>query len=270
MERNVLIASHCVHKNQLVTALLTICFAVVLSFSAVYAQEEDEEGIFWGDEGEFEEFGEDEFFGEGEEFLDEEGFLDEEDFLGEEDEFLEEEFLEPDEYLLGAEEEEEPPQTGVDLADEARREGFSIQVSAASTGYVNHTLSTWNSLIDFRGSVDFPFLMQIGPIKFRLGAEVTTFSFENSLPVGGEFSGIGFLGLVTFPAGPSSVQVGAGVMGSSPAYVVAQSFGFSLANLADVRIGVRSTNAFGLPEDMNATGARASWLDGFITVGYTL
>lgn len=242
-----------------------ISLALILIPGTILAQEEDqEEGIFWGEEEEFEEFEEDEFFEEGDEFFEED------EFLGEEDEFFEEEFTEPDEYLLGEEEEQQPARTRVEFAEEARREGFTVQVSAASPGYVNNTLQTWNSMIDVRVSIDFPFLMQVGPVKFRLGAEVTTFSFENSLPVGGEFGGVGVLGLVTFPAGPSSVQFGGGVMGSSPAFVVAQSFGLSVANVIDLRVGVRSTNAFNLPEDMNATGARASWLDGFVAVGYTL
>jgi len=244
-----------------------------LFFPEISSAQDEDEGIFWGDEGEYEEYEEDEYY-EDDEYIEDEEYYEEgeeyyeegEEFL-EEGEFLEDEFGEAEEYLYG---EEEAEQTGVEFAEEAIREGFTVQVSAASPGYVNHTLSSWNSAIDVRVGIDFPFLMQIGPVKFRLGAEVVTFSFENYLPIGGEFAGVGVLGMVTFPAGPSSVQVGAGVMGSSPTYVVEQSFGLSIANLVDLRFGVRSTNSFNLPEDINATGSRASWMDGFVSVGYTL
>lgn len=262
MEGNVLKISY-----PTMAILIMIGLALLFMPEIGFAQDEEEdEGIFWGEEEDLGEFDEEEFLGEDEEFLGED-----EEFLGEDEEFLDEEsFDEADEYLYGEEEAEEAEQTGVELAEEARREGFTVQVSAASPGYVNNTLSNWNSGIDIRVSFDFPFLMQIGPIKFRLGAEVATFSFDNYLPIGGEFGGVGILGIVTFPAGPSSVQIGGGVMGSSPAFVVAQSFGLSVANVVDLRIGVRSTNAFNLPEEMNATGSRASWMDGFVTVGYTL
>lgn len=256
-------ASHNFGRSLTIVAAFFIGVALVITPQLSLAQEEEDEGIFWGEEEDLEGFEEDEeFLEEDEEFLEEdEGFLDEEgEFLLEEDEFFEED--------LG--EEEEAEQTGVEFAEEAIREGFTVQLSAASPTYVNNTLMTWNSSTDIRVGIDLPFLMRIGPIRFRLGAEVATFSFKNYLPVGGEFGGVGILGIVTFPAGPSSVQVGVGVMGSSPAFVVAQSFGLSVANLFDLRIGVRSTNAFNLPEDMNATGARASWLDGFVAVGYTM
>lgn len=248
------------------TLLFVTALALVILPPAGFAQdEEEEEGIFWGEEeeefGEFEE--DEEFLGVDEEFPEDEGFLEDEEFLEEEG------FGEPEEYLLG-EEEEAGEQTGAELAEEAIREGFTVQVTVASPGYVNHTLQTWNSFLDFRASIDFPFLMQIGPVKFRLGAEVVSYRFENYLPIGGKFSGVGFLGMVTFPAGPSSVQIGAGVMGSSPAFVAAQSFGMSVANMFDVRIGVRSTNTLSLPKDINATGSRASWLDGYVAIGYTL
>ena len=278
MEENILKISRFDYSVPTFVIILLIGMIVLFLPEFSSAQDEDE-GIFWGEEDDEEYYEEDEeyyeegdeYYDEGEEYYDEgEEYYEEGEEYYEEGEFLEEEtFGETDEYLYGAEE-EEPEQTGADLAEEAIREGFTVQVTAASPGYVNHTLTTWNSGIDLRVSIDFPFLMQLGPIKFRLGAEVSTFSFDNYLPIGGEFAGVGILGMVTFPAGPSSVQVGGGVMGSSPAFVVAQSFGLSVANVIDLRIGVRSTNAFNLPEDINASGSRASWMDGFVTVGYTL
>lgn len=247
--------------------LILVTFFIWVVPGTVYAQEE-EEGIFWGEEEEeFDEFDEDEFLLEDEEFFEED-----EEFFEEDEEFLEEEedFLGEEEFLFEEEEGEEEEQTAVEFADEATREGFTIQVSAASPAYVNHTLMTWNSSIDVRASVDLPMLLQIGPLKFRLGAEVATFRFKNYLPIGGEFGGVGFFGMVTFPAGPSNVQLGVGVIGSSPAFVAAQSFGLSVANLVDVRIGVRSTTTLSAPEELKASGGRAAWMDGFVAVGYTL
>ena len=112
-------------------------------------------------------------------------------------------------------------------------------------------------------------LMEVGSVKFRIGVELGTFSFENYLPVGGEFTGIGAMGVLSFPAGPSTVQVGGGIMGSSPSIMASQSFGINIAAF-NIRIGIRTTMAFSLPDGFEADDTSANWLDGFVSIGYTL
>jgi len=257
------------------SALILVLFA---SPDFASAQDEDEEGIFWGEEeegfGDEDFFGDDEeLFGDDEEFFDEaeegefeeEGFGDDEEFFDEAEEGEFDEFLEEEEEA--ADEEDE---SGVGLAREAEQEGFTIQLSAASPGYVNSTLMTWNSFLDFRVGLELPFIMQLGPIKFRLGLEVGSFKFENYLPVGGVFKGVSAAAVLSFPAGPSRVKVGVGIAGSSPSFVVSQSFGIPVGESLIMRIGVRSTAAANPPPELKTYGAMAAWLDGFVAVAYTL
>ncbi|MFQ6608898.1 MAG: hypothetical protein ACE5EE_10235 [Fidelibacterota bacterium] len=241
---------------------------ILSSPSIIFAQDEDEdEGVFWEDEEYFDEDTTEYFDEDTSEFYEDEFYYDEEDtadfYYGDEDtaDFFE------DEYIYGEEEEDEL--TDLEFAEEGERQGYTVQLTAASPGYVNHTLETWNSKIDFRVNVDLPMLMEVGPVKFRIGAELGSFSFKNYLPVGGEFSGISVLGVLSFPAGPSTVQVGGGIMGSSPAIMASQSFGINIAAF-NIRVGIRTTMAFNLPEGFKTTDVSANWLDGFVSIGYTL
>lgn len=257
--------------------LLVLMVCLIASPHSASAQDEDEEGIFWGEEDEaFEDEG---FFGDDEELFDEEegffeedeGELEEED-LGEDEEFFDEaEESEFDEFLEEEEEAaDEEDESGVGLAREAEQEGFTIQLSAASPGYVNSTLMTWNSFLDFRVGLELPFLLRLGPIKFRLGLEVGSFKFENYLPVGGVFKGVSGAAVVSFPAGPSRVKLGVGITGSSPSLVASQSMGIPVGESLIMRIGVRSTAAANPPPQLKTYGSVAAWLDGFVALAYTL
>ncbi len=250
--------------NIRVMRLCTIVIALTATVwvHPLYAQEEEEEeGIIWGEEEEgFDEdfFGEDdEFFDEGEESFDDEFGLEDE-FGDEMDEFLEEDELLEEEFV-----EEEFDEEPVDF-------GYNVRLSAASPSFVNNTLMTWNSFLDVRLGADLPFTFSLGPIRMRLGAEVVTYKFENYLPEGGTFNGVGIYGMVTFPAGPSDMHVGVGVLGSSPAVVLGQSFGIPYTDNIILKLGTRVTMAANPPEQIKEIGPAASWLEGFFTVVYSL
>ncbi len=252
----------------LYSVFLLFAIFVISSPVTLFGQEDaEEEGVFWEDEEYFDEDTTEYFEDDTSEYYEDEYYYDEEDtadfYYGDEDtaDFIE------DEYIYGEEEEDEL--TDLEFAEEGERQGYTVQLTAASPGYVNHTLETWNSKIDFRVNVDLPMLMEVGPVKFRIGAELGTFSFKNYLPVGGEFKGISAMGVLSFPAGPSTVQVGGGIMGSSPAVMASQSFGINITAF-NIRIGIRTTMAFNLPEGFKADDTSANWLDGFISIGYTL
>ena len=255
--------------------IVALALALLAWPNFIFAQEE--EGIFWGEEEES--FGDEEFFGDDEEIFDEEeGFFEEdegefeEEDLGEEEEFFDEaEDDEFDEFLVEEEEAvDEADESGVGLARKAEQEGFTIQLSAASPGYVNSTLMTWNSFFDLRLGLELPFIMQLGPVKFRLGLEVGSFKFENYLPVGGVFKGVSGAAILSIPAGDSRIKLGVGIAGSSPAIVASQSFGIPVGESLIMRIGVRSTAAADPPPEVKTYGSMAAWLDGFVAVAYTL
>ena len=246
---------------------------LLLGIGPLYAQEEEE---FF--EGEFDE-----------EFLDEEeGFFDDEDAFLEDDEFNEDEFFDEEGDLeFGGEAEEEAAEEEFDEGD--TRQGYTIQISGVLPGmpgktsagasvfyptYKNSSLAKWISPTPFfRVSVDFPFYFEFGSIGFRAGLDVGMASFETDpdvLPIGGKFGGLSAFGVVTVPIGVTNLRFGAGIVGTSPAYMASQSFGFALGPALDVRFGLRATTAYNPPDEIKRDGTHASWVDGFVSVGLTL
>tara|TARA_B100001029_G_scaffold86051_1_gene70657 strand:+ start:237 stop:800 length:564 start_codon:yes stop_codon:yes gene_type:complete len=156
----------------------TFCLFLVFCFvpqDILYAQDDDEGEIFWGEEEEEDE----EFFDEDEEFLE-----DDEDFEEDPDAFFDEE--EEDEFYddEGEFEEEEfdEEMSSTDLSDAALKMGYTLTLHGASPALVSHSLYTYNSFVNFRLGVEMPILMQVGPLRFRLGAELGTVKFEDYYP----------------------------------------------------------------------------------------
>ncbi len=246
---------------------------VFTPFTNLYAQDEEDdsvEEIFWGDE---EEEGLDEEFDFDEELGDEdlEGFEFEEDFgddegfeedFGDDEEFDDEEF--DDEFAEDFEEPEESTQ------EAAQRMGYTLNLSGSSPGFVNHQLQSYNSGVDFRATFEFPMLLQMGPFRFRLGAEIGTFKFTNYKPIGGTFSGVHVTGVLSFPAGPGQVRLGGGMIGSGFGVIAENSYGLTLGSGLDVRVGLRSTTAFGIKDSKENDLGTASWMDGILVIGVNL
>ena len=234
---------------------LDILFTLVVSFCLCPLIAQEEEAIIWGDD---EEGLDDEFFGDDDEFFDDEEFGDDE-FDDELEDFLEEEEEPVDEFFV----EESVETSPLDM-------GYAIRLSASSPSFVNNTLMTWNSLVDVRFGADLPFNFQLGPLTMRIGAEVVTYKFINYMPKGGEFSGVGFYGILTFPAGASDMHAGLGLLGSSPGLVVGQSFGFPYTDEIIFKMGTRATIALNLPDELKESGSQATWFEAFLTVVYRL
>ena len=246
---------------------------VFTPFTNLYAQDEEDdsvEEIFWGDE---EEEGLDEEFDFDEELGDEdlEGFEFEEDFgddegfeedFGDDEEFDDDEF--DDEFAEDFEEPEESTQ------EAAQRMGYTLNLSGSSPGFVNHQLQSYNSGVDFRATFEFPMLLSMGPFRFRLGAEIGTFKFTNYKPIGGTFSGVHVTGVLSFPAGPGQVRLGGGMIGSGFGVIAENSYGLTLGNALDVRVGLRSTTAFGIKDSKENDLGTASWMDGILIIGVNL
>ena len=148
---------------------------------------------------------------------------------------------------------------------------------------MNPALNNWNSKVDLRGSIEFRVLMQFLGARFRFGAEVGTFNFENAIPQiveqGGEkkqlapgdtYSGITAMGLMSFPAGPGKIKIGAGIVGSAAGFMMEASYGFRVGGILDVRGGIRSTEALSAESAGAITLGRAGWMDGQIVLGINL
>ena len=251
------------------TFYILLGFLLVLSPSSnIYAQDEDDsvEEIFWGDEEE-ESFDEEFDFSDDEEFEDDmEGLeFDDEEFS--EDEF-DDEFIDDEDMEDFSEDFAEEPEE--DIGEAASRLGYTLNIVGASPGFVNHGLSTYNSGVDFRASFEFPMLLQIAGVRFRLGAEVGTFKFTNGKPIGGVYSGVHATGILSFPAGPGQVKIGGGIVGKGLGFIAENSYGFALGDALDIRLGIRSTTALNVKNDKDNILGTVSWLDGLIILGVSL
>ena len=85
----------------------------------------------------------------------------------------------------------------------------------------------------------------------------------------GKFGGIGFFGVVTIPSGPANLRLGVGMLGTSPAYMAVQCIGMALGDMLDLRLGVRSTAAYNVPDGLTTAGTHMSWVDAFMALGMT-
>ena len=245
---------------------LLLIFTPFTNLSAQDEEDDSVEEIFWGDEEEDE--GLDEEFDFDEELGDEdlEGFEFEEDFG--EDEGFEEDFGDDEEFDDEfAEDFEEPEESA---AEAAQRLGYTLNIVGASPGFASHQLRTYNSGMNFRASFEFPMLLQMGPVRFRLGAEVGTFKFTNYKPIGGVYSGVHVTGILSFPAGPGQVRLGGGMVGSGFGVIAENSYGFAVGNALDIRIGLRSTTAFNVTDDKKNKLGTIGWLDGILVLGVSL
>ena len=260
------------------TSFLSLYFLLgilifILPSNILYAQDDTVEEIFWGDDEEEE--GLDEEFDFSEEDEDLEGLeFDDEEFS--DDEFGDEEFSDDefDDEFIDDEDmedfEEDFAEEDEDIAEAASRLGYTLNIVGASPGFVNRGLNYYDSGVDFKASFEFPMLLQIAGIRFRLGAEVGTFKFQNKKPIGGAYSGLQAIGVLSFPAGPGQVKIGGGLLGKNIGFVAENSYGFALGNALDIRLGIRSSTGFNVKDDKGNILGTASWLDGMLILGISL
>lgn len=261
------------HKTQTLfpISLMLGLFLIFTPSTILTAQEEEGsvEEIFWGDEEEDEGLDEEFDFSEDEELGEEDlgGFEFEDE--GFDDEGFDDEFSDDDEFADDFSEDfsDEPEES---MQETASRLGYTLNLIGSSPSFVNHQLSTYNSGMDFRATFEFPMLLEMGPFRFRLGAEVGTFKFTNYKPVGGTFSGVHVTGILSFPAGPGQVRMGGGLVGSGFGFIAENSYGLTIGNGLDFRVGLRSTTAFGIKDSKKNDLGTVSWLDGIVAIGVSL
>ena len=100
--------------------------------------------------------------------------------------------------------------------------------------------------------------------------EVGTFKFTNYKPIGGTYSGVHATGILSFPAGPGQVRLGAGMVGKGFGFIAENSYGFAIGETLDIRLGVRSTTAFNVTDDKSNNLGTVSWMDGILVLGVSL
>jgi hypothetical protein len=221
-----------------------------------------------------------EFFGDDEEYEDDEyeddEYLDDDEY--EDDEYEDDEY-EDDEYEDDEDEFDESEDNEV-LSDEAENLGYTIDLQGGSPRFVNKNIIDWASNVDIRGSVEFPVLMQVLGMKFRFGAEIGTFNFENKIPkkeadgsllkVGDTYSGITAMGILAFPAGPGKIKLGTGIVGASPGFIMEATYGIRIGGILDIRGGFRSTEVINAATKEGVELGHTGWVDGIVVLGINL
>jgi hypothetical protein len=153
-------------------------------------------------------------------------------------------------------------------------------LQGGSPRFVNKNIIDWASNVDLRGSVEFPVLMQVLGMKFRFGAEIGTFKFENAVPkkeadgslleVGDTYAGISAMGILAFPAGPGKIKLGTGIVGSSAGFIMEATYGIRIGGILDIRGGFRSTEVINATTKENVKLGHTGWVDGIIVLGINL
>tara|TARA_A100001037_G_scaffold71803_1_gene64247 strand:+ start:115 stop:894 length:780 start_codon:yes stop_codon:yes gene_type:complete len=255
---------------------IILILIIFLNINNVFAQEESFDDFLDSDDDFGLDFEDEEFSLDGEELFDDE-FSDDE---FSDDEFSDDEFS--DDFSIDESFSSSESITLEDNFEGDTRSGYSLLVSGGIPVFRNNTLIDWNGSPSGRISIDLPNYFTIGPIGFRIGAEFVNYGFSydetglnindqnrDQLPLKGKLNGIGFFGVTTFTSGPGNLRFGVGLLNTSPAYTFAQSIGFAIGRVLDVRIGIRGTVAYSIPKEIPTVGTHISWVDSFIATGIT-
>jgi len=84
-----------------------------------------------------------------------------------------------------------------------------------------------------------------------------------------ELKGITALGLVSFPAGPGKIKIGAGVFGSSIGFMFEATYGMAIGSM-DMRIGIRTAEVLGVIDSANRDLGHVGWMDGLVVLGVNI
>ena len=240
-------------------------FLIIISPSATLVAQDDVEE-YWGDDEEYDEYDDED------EYLDDDEYEDEDEYEYEDEEYYEDEDEEDEDRKANNR------NSGQRIEDAAERLGYTVDLTLGSPRFVNPMLMYWNSTIELRASVEFPVLMQVMGARFRFGAEAGNFKFTNAnyqeingspVALDATFSGITIMGIMSFPAGPGKIKIGAGMVGSSFGYTMESSYGIRIGSM-EVRGGIRSTEALSGKTEDSVNLGRVGWMDGQIVLGINL
>lgn len=242
---------------------------------------EDEFGGEFDDEGYFQDDG---AFYDEDEFYDEDTYYEDDAFY--EDEFYDEEGFDEvfdDEFLDDFD--AEPDDEGLELADDQAGEvelqelelkevkeprvlrGYTAKLSMVSPWHVGLGFdSWWYSFIDTRLSLDLPRKTTLGAVKVAYTLEVATFSFENTHPSKGRFSGLALLAMMRAPLGPLEVLAGGGIYGGE-AITSGMVFGVGYTLPFIHFLAITAESRFTYVQQATPAGA-SYWLDVGGSIGY--
>jgi|GEM_PF-1707923 len=129
-----------------------------------------------------------------------------------------------------------PPPAEKPVSESAVEKSFVVAIGIASPTLASVDLMTWNSTMDIRMSARFPLVIFK---RYHVGADLSSFRFENALPQGGLYSGIAAFVTLERQFNPGLFSGGAGIVGKAPGLYLQQSYGFVLAKRFPIRLNAR-------------------------------
>lgn len=147
----------------------------------------------------------------------------------------------------------------------SRLNGSYLSFNMASPFAVAGALESWYSYIDGGMAVKLPYVVYVESIPLFFLFEVSTFSFENTFPQGGSFSGISYIMQASAIGDQSSAAFGFGFWESNMGSMVELGYRFRPTKNLFLRIGTRGV----LITDLDTLGP-VWWAEMRLSIGLEL
>ncbi len=143
-------------------------------------------------------------------------------------------------------------------------EDTGLTFSLYSPQYVGESLTTWYSVMDFSLTVELPWHYTFDPVDLAFSVDVSSFSFNNSFPAGGDFRGLSIMPIARAESYGAEVELGLGLFYPTVGAVMGLGYSYQFHSLF-VSTGYRWNWAFKI--DPIGSGW---WLEPRFTVGIKL
>lgn len=147
----------------------------------------------------------------------------------------------------------------------SRLNGSYLSFNMASPFAVAGALESWYSYIDAGMAVKLPYVVYVESIPLFFLFEVSTFSFENTFPQGGSFTGISYIMQASAIGDQSSAAFGFGFWESNMGSMVELGYRFRPTKNSFLRIGTRGV----LITDLDTLGP-VWWAEMRLSIGLEL
>lgn len=89
-------------------------------------------------------------------------------------------------------------------------EGTGYTISLYSPQYVGEGLKTWYSYMDYSLTLELPWHLEINPAELSFSIDISSFSFDNSFPAGGDFKGVSVMPMAHAKIFGAEIELGMG------------------------------------------------------------
>lgn len=147
----------------------------------------------------------------------------------------------------------------------SRLNGAYLSLNMASPYTVSGQLESWYSYIDAGIAVKLPYEVYVESIPLYFLFEVSTFSFENTYPQGGDFAGLAYILQASAIGDQSSAALGFGFWDSEMGSMLELGYRFRPTKNTFLRVGTRGV----LITDIEFIGS-AWWAELRLSMGFEL